>query len=52
MYQATGTAILGQYNNLGTASGQDATGTVPGTVTSSEADSYLGVQPGIKGWSS
>ena len=42
VYTATGTAIAGQYANTGTATGKDATGTVPGTVTSSDVDYYFG----------
>jgi len=48
VYTATGTAIAGAYTNLGTATGTDATGTVPGPVRSDEADQYFGVQPGIR----
>jgi len=48
VYTATGTAIVGQYNNTATASGTDATSTVTTPVSSSEGDGYFGVQPGIK----
>ena len=48
VFAATGTAIVGQYTNTGTATGTDATGTVATPVTSSEGDGYFGVQPGIK----
>jgi uncharacterized repeat protein (TIGR01451 family) len=44
VYTATGTAIAGQYNNTGTASGQDSLGT---SVNDNDASSYFGNQPGI-----
>ena len=47
VYTATGTAVAGQYSNLGTATGTDATGTVTAPVTSSDVDHYFGVKPGI-----
>jgi uncharacterized repeat protein (TIGR01451 family) len=50
VYAATGTAVAGQYSNTGTASGKDATATVPGTVNSSDVDYYYGAvqQPASK----
>jgi hypothetical protein len=48
VYSAAGTAIAGQYNNLGSVSAADATGTVATPVSASEGDSYFGVQAGIQ----
>ncbi|HEV8315990.1 MAG TPA: SdrD B-like domain-containing protein [Vicinamibacterales bacterium] len=41
---ATGTAVAGQYTNIGTATAKDATGQ---TVTASNPDNYFGAQPAI-----
>jgi len=48
VYAATGTAVAGEYTNLGTARGTDATGTVREPVTASEPDGYFGVDPRIQ----
>ena len=42
IYTASGTAVAGQYSNTGAASATDATGTVQGTVSSSDVDYYFG----------
>jgi uncharacterized repeat protein (TIGR01451 family) len=49
-YTGSALAIPGQYNNTGTvmATATDATGTVSITVSSSESDSYFGINPGIQ----
>jgi hypothetical protein len=45
LYTATGLAVAGQYQNLGTATG---TGTVSGTLlTDTNPDHYFGAQPAI-----
>jgi len=45
LYTATGTAVAGQYANIGTATG---TGTVSNTfLTDTNPDHYFGVQPAI-----
>src|SRR5438105_3399965 len=41
---AKGTAIVGQYTNVGTATAQDAFGTV---VTATNSENYFGALPGI-----
>jgi hypothetical protein len=46
VFTATGTAVLGQYANTGTATGVDATGTVQAPVTASDVDYYFGVPSG------
>jgi hypothetical protein len=44
IYSATGIAQLGQYANMGTVTGTDNTGTVPGPVTDDNPDHYFGVE--------
>ena len=48
IYTAAGTAIVGQYNNTGTVTAYDATGTIAQPLTVTSSDGYFGVQPGIK----
>src|SRR5579883_2681724 len=53
VYTASGTAVAGQYTNLGTAAGTPVTqsgGAIPGAtpVSATNPDNYFGVQPGIK----
>jgi uncharacterized repeat protein (TIGR01451 family) len=49
IYKASGTAVKGQYSNIGTAVGtaSDATDTVHVTVVATDLGHYFGVQPGI-----
>jgi len=48
IYTASGTAVEGQYGNVGKATGEDNTNTVPGPSKSENPDHYLGVvQPPI-----
>ncbi len=48
IYTAKGTAVAGEYSNVGSVTALDATGTVADAVTASEGDSYFGVQPAIQ----
>ncbi|MGA2798652.1 MAG: SdrD B-like domain-containing protein, partial [Thermoguttaceae bacterium] len=48
IYTASGTAIVGQYNNIGTATAYDATNTITQPMTVTGADGYFGVAPAIQ----
>ena len=43
VYTATGIAVEGQYVNVGTARGEDSTGTIPGIEEAENPDYYFGV---------